>query len=432
MSSGANTHLSRQFGLMSALAFDEDYTNSPFFYRGYSTMVNMWRETKTITPEVKDVTYGATTEFRIPLHFDKLGPITLAWEQDPLTTTGGTYRRFCDWFVLALIEKIEFLSDATPVFTHFPQKKYIRVNKFLSTEHRDAEAACLSGNLSTTQRNTAAAAVQEVLYDIPFQNCLAPDRYLEIRALADAPTIRITWRRLEQVVQTDGTVPVSAIKNVRLLVNAFHFEAPERNAHVLMTEQDHGIVRFMEESIVSPRHPTCLVPAALWGGGGAPISTHKVDLKNMKTDIRWLMFYVRKRANYDPPSLAKNLWYETSELTNGGVHWVKRFRIISGSGEEIVPWTSTTYNALMEHSQYFYGPVLKGLYFVTWAVHPMDELNASNSYNFNAVQDPQLELEFNSFGAGGAGAEELEVEIMRSQYNTYQSVRGQVSKQFHH
>ena len=428
MSGNAQANLARQYGLMSALVFTEDYTKSPFFYRGYSTYPNHWRETKTITPDVKEVTYGATSEFKIPIAFDKLGSIVLAWDQGPLTTTGGTFRRFCDWFALALIEKIEFIFDNTVVFVHFPEKKYLRTQKFVSTEERDNQAACLFGNLSTTQRNALSPTTQEVIFEVPFQWTLAPDRYIAMRALSDTPTIRITWRRLEQVVQTDGTAPVSVVNNLRLIANAWHVEAGERNTHVLLTERDHGLVSLMEESIVNPRHATSIIPAAHFGGGGgAPLSTWAVELKNLKTDIRTLTFMIRKKANMDPPNLAKNLYYESSELTNGGVPWVKRFRILSGSNEEITPWVTAKFNTLIEHNNNFYGPALPGIYFITFALHPMDELNASGSFNMNNVQDPKLELELNNFAVA---AEDLEVTVIQSRYNTVQHVRGSISRQF--
>jgi hypothetical protein len=432
MASNSNTHLARQFGLFSALVFDEHIENSEYFYRGYKTKRNQYLELKTLSPVDKDVTYGATTEFRVPLYFDKLGPICLAWDQDPLTTTGGTYRRFCDWFPLALIEKVEMIYNSNVVHTHYPQKKYIRVNKFINIEHRDAEAALLAGNLSTTQRNTAAAAAQEILYDLPLQTTLAPDRYLEIRALADNPVIRVTWRRLDNVVQTDGTVPVSAIKNCRLIMNAIHLEAAERDVQILTTEKDNGIVRLVEESRVNTRHPSAIISPDLWGGGGAPLGTHRVELKNYRTDIRCLFFYIRKRANYDPPNLARNLWYETGELTNGGLDYIKRFRLVTGSDEELTPWISAKYNIFVQHPQHFFGPAGTRIYCITWSSNPMDELNASGSYNMNSIPDPMLELDFNNFGAGGAGAEALEVEIIRSNYNMSQLVRGDWSVQFQH
>ncbi len=432
MASNANVHLARNFGLMSALVFDENIGNSIYFYRGYKTMRNDYLELKTLAPTDKNVTYGATTDFRIPLYFDKLGPVTLAWDQARLATTGGTYRRFCDWFPLALIEKIEWIYNNNIVHVHYPQKKYLKINKFLSTEQRDAEATCLAGNLSTAQRNTLAASKQEILYEVPLQFTLAPSRYLEIRSLADSPVLRVHWRSLSNVVQTDGTVPVSAVENCRLIMHAIHFEAAERDIQVMTTEKDTGIVRLVEESKLVTRHPTCTIPASLWGGGGAPISTHRVELKNLRTDIRYLAFYIRKKANYDPANLAKNLWYETSELTNAGVDWIKRFRVISGSDEEITPWVSAKYNQFVQHPQYFFAPPGTRIYFVPHCLHPMDELNASKSYNYNAVQDPMLELEFNDFGAGGAGAEALEVEILKSQYNMQQTVKGDHSIQFQH
>lgn len=432
MASNSNNHLSRQFGLFSALVFDENIGNSKYFYRGYKTQRNSYTELKSLAPVDKDVVLGATTEFRVPLYFDKLGPLTLSWDQGILTTTGGTYRRFCDWFPLALIEKIEWIYNSNVVHTHYPLKKYIKVNKFVNVEQRDAEAHLLAGNLTTAQRNTLATAVQEIHYDLPLQTALAPDRYLEIRSLADSPILRVTWRRLDNIIQTDGTVPVSAITNCRLIMNAIHLEVAERDVQILTTEKDDGIVRLVEESRVNTRHPSAIISPDLWGGGGAPIGTHKVELKNYRTDIRCIFFIIRKRANYDPPNLTRNLWYEAGELTNAGVDYIKRFRLVTGSDEELTPWISAKYNLFIQHPQHFFGPAGTRIYCITWAANPMDELNASGSYNFMSIADPMLELDFNNFGAGGAGAEALEVEILRSNYNMSQVVRGDWSTQFQH
>jgi hypothetical protein len=432
MASNSNTHLARQFGLVSALVFDEKIDNSKYFYRGYTTERNAYLELKSLAPVDRDITLGATTEFRVPLYFDKMGPLAICWNQDPVTATGDSYVRMCDWFPLALIEKVEFIFNSNVVHTHYPQKKYIRANKFVNIEERDAEAVKLAGNLSTTQRNTAAAAIQEIIYDLPMQTALAPDRYLEIRALADSPVLRITWRRLSNVVQTDGTDPVSVVRDCTLKINAIHLEAAERDVQILTTEKQDGIVRLIEESKVHPRHPSAIVPTTLWSGGGAAIATHKVELKNMRTDIRCIFFYIRKKANYDPANLAKNLWYEAGELTNGGVDWIKRFRLVTGSDEEITPWMTAKYNVFHQHGQHFFGPAGTRIYFLTWSSNPMDELNASGSYNFNSIPDPMLELDFNTFGSGGSGAEALEVEIIRSNYNMSQVVRGDWSVQFQH
>lgn len=408
-------HINRQFGIMSSIVFDERVENSKFFYRGYTTERNKWTEWKEISPDSKDVTYGGYTSFFVPLYPDKMGPVVLAWTQGQLTTTGGTYRRFCDYLGLAAIEKIELRYGPNIVNTQYPDRKFYNINKYLSQESKDIEASLLAGNLSTAQRNALAAdaAGQRVFLNVPFPFCLHPDRFQEIRALSTPPEIRVYWKNLGDIVQTDGTAPVSTISNLILKAHWVHFESVERDLVVLLTESDHGIVRLTEETKITNTTNATKVPAGTTG-------EFIMELKNWKTDVRFFAFWVRPKGNLGG-DLTKNKWYEAAEFKQ-----INRFRILTGSNEEVIGWQEGAFNLLCYHHMYYHGPSGIAIYFYTWADNPMDDRNATGSYNFQALQNPQLIIDFGSV----ATAEDYTITVFQSNYQMIQTVRGDLSSQF--
>lgn len=416
--SNPSTHLNRQFGVISSFIYNEDVNASSYWYRGYKTHRPKHHEYKTLSPVNKTVTLGSGnyTEFEIPTHADKLGHLTLMWDQGALTTTGGTYRRFCDWFPLVLIEKIDLLFGPNHVFTQRPEKKFYKIQKHLSSESKATMASMLAGDLTTTQRNTLAAGSQRVIFDIDFPFCLSTDRYLELRALAYEPTVRIYWRSLNNVVQTDGTVPVSTITNINLVKYQVHFDAEERDLHIFNTESEHGMVKLHEEAKVEYSTPLTTLVAGSTG-------EVEIDLKSWKTEVRFLAFMLRPKANITPANLATNLWYETSTFLP-----ISRFRILTGSNEEVIPWIDAKYNQFVMHEQYYFGIPGANIYFYSWDDHPMDELNPHGAYNFQGLINPKLVIDL---GATVLAAD-YDVTIIRSVFNFHQVVRGDLSKQFEH
>lgn len=415
MSSNAANALARQKGHLSTLVNDNNHANSKYFYRGYHTSVPKHMEHKTILSDSRDITLsvGNYNDFTIPLHSDKLGPLSLCWDQAALTTTGGTYRRFQDYFPLTLIEKAEFRSNNAVVYTWRPEKTFWKIHKHLSQVDKDVRAAEMAGNLTTAERNTLAAASQKIIVDLDFPFTLAPDRYQEIRPLAVPPCVRVYWRSLNNIVQTDGTVPVSAISNLELRTTQFHFEVEEKDTHVHIHESDHGIVRIMEETMVDETTASTMIPTGTSG-------VFQLELKNWKTDVRFAGFWLRPRLNL-VANLAVNLTWETDQFIE-----IDRFRLVTGSGEEIIPWTDGKFNLFRMHNRWYYGPAgTLAAYFYSWSDNPQDELNCEGSYNFQALQNPILEIDVGSTPT----AADIYVMTLRSVYNLSQNVRGDVSRQ---
>jgi hypothetical protein len=416
--SNPSAHLNRQFGVISAFIYNELLDATKYAYRGYRTERAKHFEYKTVSPVVSTVTLGAGnyTDFELPPHADKIGQISIKWDQSALTTTGGTYRRFCDYFPLVLVEKIDLVYGSNTVFTHRPEKKFWKIKHHLSQESLATESALLFGELSTTQRNTLAAATQTVIYNVDFPFCLGTDRFLELRALAYQPTVRVWWRNLNNVVQTDGTAFVSTVSNISLIAYQLHFDAEERDLHVFSTETDHGLIKLHEEAKVDYSTAQNMIPTGTSG-------EFEIELKHWKTEIRFLAFFLRPRANITPPNPAKNLWYETHTFRP-----INRFRILTGSNEEVIPWIDGKFNLYVMHEQYYFGIPGAVMYFYSWDDHPVDEMNPHGAYNFQGLVNPKLVLDLGTT----ALTEDYDVTIIRSMWNFHQLVRGDLSKQFEH
>lgn len=409
--SSAQAHLNRQHGIIDGMIYDERLMKSKFFYDGYTTERPKHKEWKVVNPEVSTVTYGGTSTFVVPIHMDKMGPCVLEWDQAILSVTGGTYHRFQDWFPLAAISKIDVQFGNNLVYSFNPFKKFWRLNKHISNERRAAEAAMLAGDLSATERNTAAAAVQNILFDIPFPWTLAPDRYTEIRQLAVEPKFVVYWNNLADFVQTDGTVPVSAISNLRLNLYSIYVETPERDINSVACESDHGVVRLWEEHLFE-RMPTT-IPSGTTG-------EFTFELKNVKTSVRFLAFVLRPTADVDT-TLAKRTYEDTTYYGD-----ISRFRIISGAGDEIIPWFKARFNLYEQHKLYYQGEPGSPMFFYSWDDNPQDEMNAHGSYNFANIVNPQLIIDFGST----ATSEDMYCDILWSKWNFGQVVRGEWAKQF--
>lgn len=409
MSSPA-VHMQRQASLIQALLLDiENYAASKFNYDGYSTEHLYHREFIRHEPEISTVTYGGKTKFVIPIGPDKLGPVWLSWNQGALTTTGGTFRRFGDWLGLAAIEKIELKYGTNIVFRWYPEYMHYKIYHEYTSENRDYFQSIMAGNLTTGQRNTLAAANQRVYLPIQFPFCQKPDMYLELRQLSLSPEIHITWKNLPEFVQTDGTAPVSAITDCHLTCMHVHFPQPHRDMNTVMVESQHGIVRLVPEHFVDKYdNGNQIIP-------GGTTGTFKLELKGIKGSLRYIALMIRPR-DATTTNLA-NEAYELSSLYPNIVRW----RIITGSNEEVFPWLSKDFNTKVLHHMYYHGtPIGTNYLFFTWDDEPADNFNAKGTYNFQPLQNPQLELDFGST----ATPEDLVVTLIRGEFNTWQTVRG--------
>lgn len=422
--SGSNptTHINRQYGVMDAIIYNNELSHTKYWYDGFKTERNKHKEYKNLLPQNADVVYGGQpTIFEIPIYADKLAGTTLHWKQGTLTTTGGTYRRFQDWLGLAAIKKIVYKFGPNDVYEHWPQKKFYKVLRHLHTEAQAVEAELLQGALDVGTRNAKAQAPQEILYDIPWPFTLSPDRYQEIRQLAIPPRIEVYWNELSAFVQTDGTNPISTITDLYITQKNIFLEPEERDANTLAVESEHGIIRLGEEHALETSTPAYKIPAGTTG-------EWNYELKNFKTTLRFLAFWMRNVTDITTPLARKDYELDSYFGFNpapGAPDW-KRFRIVTGAGEVIVDWIYKKQNLYKMHQDYYNSLPGIPIPFISWDDNPMDECNAHGGYNFQALQNPMLVIDFGSVPT----AVDMYITLMSSKWNMYQTVRGEHAKQF--
>jgi hypothetical protein len=410
---------------MDSLIHAEDLGSTKFKYDGYRVERPKHKEFKRYGPVEKEVTLGGITRFEIPIHADKIGPMQLHFSLSALTDVAAdsTYIRFTDYVGLAAIERLVWKFSANTVFTLFPAKKFWKVMKHNNVERKAVEAQQLAGDLDEATRNVLAQSGQTITLDMPWPWCLSPDRYQEIRQLAQSPTLEVHWHKGTSFVNTDSSNYAFSVTNPVLTAYTLFFEPTERDMNTRVVESDHGLVRLSEESYFDQVQTSTLkIPAGTRG-------PYRIELKNLKTSVRMLSFWLRPSSSY----LINNCKpYELPAFYRG----LKRFRVITAGDEIIFDWVDTEFNLLQMHKMYFHGLPGAPLYFYSWDDNPMDEMNCHGSYNFQAVLNPILELDFGD-PTGPLPAnrvvptpEDLYITVGESKWQMLQTVRGEVAAQF--
>lgn len=425
MTSNPTTHLNRNYGATDALIHAEELSATKFVYDGYKVERPKHKEFKKYSPVIKEIVPGGITRIEFPIHPDKIGPIQFHYTVSALTDVGAnaTYKRFTDYLGLAAIERIVWKFSANTVYTFYPTKKFWKVMKHCNVEKKVIEAQQLAGDLDDAARDVLGASSQKITFDIPMPWTLSPDRYQEIRQLAQSPTLEIHWHKLTEFINTDGTNVTCTLSDPYITCYTIFFEPMERDFNTSLVESDHGLIRLTEESFweTVPTN-TLKIPSGTRG-------VYKVDLKNLKTSIRMIHFWLRPAATYTPYNVKP---YDITAFYRG----LKRFRLVTGGDEIIFDWVDVDFNLYQMHKMYYHSLPGAPLYFYSWDDNPMDELNAHGSYNFQAVSNPILELDFGD--ATGNIDDLLEVPTVtdlylvwgESKWNMLQTVRGEIAAQF--
>jgi len=407
-----SNQLNKNTGVVDALVFSNQVTDSYFWYIGYTTAKNLFLVRRDIMPQQTSIPWGSNTEFILSNIADKAGPMQLIFDLAPLAQAGGTYVRFVDGIGICAWEKIVFTYGQTEIYTLYPEDAYMKYVQLNDIEHKDAQGVLIAIDKSTVQRNTLAASSQTIIFDMPFPHTRHTDRYLEIMQLSHEPRFTVYWKQFAQVVQSDAPTPTTnvtggGITNARLRCTYIHLDGDERDANTRRLDAGDGIVRLFDDF----RCQTDLVPANTVG-------EYKIQLRNFNTSTKKLAFWLRPQ-----PSLNTN--YANEYFGNGVFQPIVYWRLESADGR-IIENIEHLYNLYYLHPLYHHSPAGTIMYEHSFAVDPDDMLNSSTSFNLGT--NTALTLIIN-FGAG-SGANVLQCCTMVDQYNTVQHVRGDLQKNF--
>lgn len=401
-------HNARQQGLVDGAIYSTDVGHSNYIYNGYSTQKRRHRHEKTWVPEntTIPITTGGTTKIKLNTISDLLGPLKLILKVPALSATGSSYLRFVDWAGLALWERIELRYHSQVVERLYPEHLFWRIKKYFTNEIRDVLAAELAGELTTTERNTAAGSEQTFIVELPFSFTKAHDRFLNHIATTSEPYIEIHWRKPAYFIQTDGTAPVVSISDLKLKGEAVDLELDERDYQLSVNATHDGAIKLFKEAITQEED----IPSGASG-------TVSIKLNNFETSLETFAFIIRPVSALESSTFANDPF--------GSMIDIDQWRITNANGDEVVDWTDSTFNRLYLHRRFFQSKHGDFIFFWTFSEHPCDELNAHGAYNFNALTNPTLEIKLKS-ALGSAHR----VTIVGTTFNFLQEANGDITSQF--
>ena len=403
-----NHQLQRNVGIMDPLLFSNDITDSWFNYTGYRTVKNFYKFRKDVTPD-KDVQWGGTSVFRIPINADKWGPTQLIFTVGPVTlgTPSTTHdARLVDWAGYFAWEKIELVYSTNELYTLLPEECYLRTRKQSDQEHLSSIRELVGGDLTDVQREAAATGAQTFIVDLPFPHTRATSRWVNLMQLSHEPQIHIKWKNLNQIVQMgDGATPSAVLSNVHLRNTYAHLHGDERDHNTGITEEEHGLINLFEEY----RYEKINIPS---GSSGEVALT----LRNFKTSAKGYTLILRNLAEVNPGAGDEPDY--TNELP------LDTYNLETSDGKVHEPVDGEYYKKYLWHLYHNGVPGLN-IYEWTHAMQPDDSLNSSGSLNYGLTSNLQLKVKLL-----GTLTEDVEATVIVQEWNTHQHMRGDMLKNF--
>lgn len=414
MSNKGSVHLSRNTGVIAATTLNPKLDASKHIYKGYSTQRNKFVHRDIFTPEVLQTVLGTTQVFQILISFDKLGPMQLCFDISDLQVTGGGGGHYlADGYGYSMWDKIVLEYGGNEVETLYPEEIHWKLNNHYDINEQEIREEELVANKSITERQPggAYAGPRSIIVDLPFSWTKHPHVYQEIRQLGIKPLLKIHWKRVEEFANLDGgTNPVFEISNAHLRCHAIWLEAAERDMNTRICETKHGIVRLRTEFKRDYQTNDAVIPVGFTG-------EFRKELKNFRSFSRFIAFTLRPRRILTNGTTDPFFLPEYQDIFDS-------YKMQASGSENIFDPITPHYNKTVLKRQYYSGKYGPNLFFYPFGDDLEDECNADGGYNFNALNNPTLCIDFGTTPT----TEELVLTVYVSEYNFNQTNRGNLQK----
>lgn len=432
-----SNQLQRNTGIVDPLVFSKNIQDSIFFYAGYSVQKNHYQVLKDLPAENLPANPGGTTNFKIPITGDKLGPIQLIFDVSAITVTpvGGApvlspaaQKRFVDFMGYNAWEKIELRYGTNVLYTLTPEECWYRFKMPFSNERKVGIADLVGGELPKSTRNLKANSTQRFIVDLPFPHSRGTSRWIELMQLAQEPRIEITWRKIVDTVQLENVDTSTYTYNVSYnipFVNLRHtivyLDGDERDTNTSRTETEDGIIRLFEEWKFEKQ---TIRKSDISSGNDLLLS-----IKNFRSSEKSFGFFIRR--------ILPELQTDYKKEYFSGFLPVKDWNL-EGADGKIIEKRSGRYTTHHIQNLYHNGAVDQTssgyIYEQHWATMPDDLLNASGSYQFGTttnislrfnvdIDDPVVQRLFES-------GSDYEIYMFCREHNFKQHVRGDMQTSF--
>lgn len=219
--------------------------NTPFYYSTWATITNWAQRIRPIDPYNTLQGYGSGENiFKIDSSAWLRGPLQLKVVRSALSGQGGaTFARFVDWEGYAMIEYVELRYGPNHCYRIEGDELLIRTRLMTPWSRLESIKELVFGDKTPTERDTLAASTQTLYVDIPFPYCLSPKMWLPAATTSHPLEVRLKFRPLSAITQTDGTShPTGSVISAQLISLDIYLTTLERRFGEARVKSAKGIL----------------------------------------------------------------------------------------------------------------------------------------------------------------------------------------------
>lgn len=349
--------------------------------------------------------------FQVPKRMTLLGQVQIVNTYSAITPVGGGTARFVDYAGFRQFASILNRYGSNQIQTLDWIILHLLHKLYKTTTKQDAENVLVGGNLSVIERETAGAAAQTFITDLPFWWTHHPSLFVNADALSHQLEIIATMCTAAELTQaTSGSTPTVTLTASNLKCRMIHVEDEERDELVEKTLMGAGVV-------MAVRDFASQLDNVLASGSTA----YNIKLTNLKDPIVELMFVVRDYTSKTTPSTITNLPYNFNRLgTNGSGSWE-----LKAAGLQVIDLITDLENLYYFNPRDHSGDAGIAIYGHRSALDVEDWMNSTGHDNMGGLTQPTLYLNFQT-----APASQQIVDVYCVTLNTTQASKGDLMKNF--
>lgn len=337
---------------------------------------------------------GRTYRFETLKDCDRWERVWLVITVAALNVVGGTYKRLCDGFGLAAIDRIEFRTANQLVHTIYPSKStFQRYDKSLTYEERQKCFPQIGLGLTVAERSARATGIQTFYvpvdtfwHDDPTKDAIVP-------AIANPMIIDVVLRADADVVQTDGTAPVApatmiTYNDVQLRFENIHTDQQMRANKVSEVIGGNKLTMMYKEVVQ--------IPSIVVQAGTTLIEN--INLEGLNGPIQELTVAVRRRA--DTTTALQKDWFNFPYNLQPDLFGIKANQTDVTRRQRVKDFLKPVTEASR------YSGATSQVFTLVFAEAPEAALMATGHWNLQYLTNPRMTL-----GWDTALPEDVEIEI---------------------
>jgi hypothetical protein len=360
--------------------------DSIYLYNGWATTTN-WSERRiSESPINSGVDYGGEAIFRIDKSKFQLGPVQLHTTVSALTAGAGTtlHNRFVPFAAYAAIDYVKVLYSVNELERWTGRQLQLYHRMFKGIRDNDSMNELVAGDKSPTERDVLAASAQTWIVDLPLGFTVDPRRYLIVAGLASQIEIRVKYKALANIVQTDNStnLPTGSITTITLTTTNVHVQKNEKAVQQARLQREKRGVVYLVDQWEEQLNNTV--------SSGATSAT--VQLNTFKGGATEIMFVVRAATSDD--ATAANLGNDPFDYVK-----ITSWELKTGQITLVDLVTDAEQKHVLNRKMHS-GVPGDHIYGASWSAHPEDPMNAWGHITFAGMATPTLTVNFTAALSG--------------------------------